>query len=218
MRLQAALLAVLLALLAAPSPHPSAAQAPLLWVYDAGEDITSVDMSLNGSIAAYASLSKVGVISQSGSLLWSMSATPTTARRGVCVSPDGGYMLIVNGSRVALYTTSGNMLWEHSYSPYAPIDISVSLGASVSAVVESYKLHIYDKDGNEIGQVLADSGNFMSVDVSRNGARVAAGGDVFNKKVYMCDSDGTLKWTPYDTGWEVVDLEDSIEGVEHWEG
>ncbi|RLG51664.1 MAG: hypothetical protein DRN96_04715 [Thermoproteota archaeon] len=213
MRLQAALLAVLLALLAASSPPPSAAQAPLLWVYDAGEDVTSVDMSLNGSVVAYASLSKVGVISQSGSLLWSAPANPTTARRGVCISPDGGYMLIVNSSRVALYTTSGTMLWEQSYAPYAPIDISVSLGASISAVVESNKLHIYDKNGNEMGQVLAESGNLMSVDVSRNGARVAAGGDVFNKKVYMCDPNGTLKWTPYDTSWEVVDVELNPSGL-----
>ena len=208
MKLQLALLAVLtlLPVTAAPLSH-TGAQAPLLWVYDVGEEVYVVDISDDGSTIAYASSSKVGLLDSLGNLAWSMPAVPTIARRGLDLSPDGTHLIVANETRVALYTATASRVWEKSYAPYAAAEVSTSVGGLVSAVVESYRLHIYNRAGAEVGSANSVQQDLQAVDVSANGATVAAGGDVLDTHIYMCDPDGSFKWTPYDAGWEVLDVE-----------
>ncbi len=208
MRLQLALLAILMLLPAATAPLKSTgAQAPLLWTYDVGEEVYVVDISNNGSIVAYASQSKVGLLSSLGTQTWYTPANPTIARKGLDLSPDGTYLIFADGEKVALYTTTAVKMWEKSYAPYAAAEVSTSAEGLVSAVVESTRLHIYNRAGAEIGSASSVRGDFQAVDVSANGVAVAAGGDILDTHIYMYSPDGSSKWPPYDAGWEVYDVE-----------
>ena len=203
MRIQLLAAFVLLLLpIAALQPTGVSAQAPLAWFYDAGEELCGVDISGDGAIIAYATQGtqgKAGILNASGSQLWEIAAIPVTTK-GVSLSPDGSYILVVNEHSITLYNvTTGAQLWTHSYAPNAPSDMSVSIEGMISAVVESFRLHIYSRTGLEIGS-LNGLNDLACVDVSVNGATIAVGGGIFDNRVYMCRPDGTLLWPPYHVG------------------
>jgi len=190
----------------------------LLWSYEAGDGVTSISMSSDGSYVAagFGWTSKVRfntsfgenrvyLFDRTGNILWDYKTEGTVS--SVSLSSDGSYVAVGSLDNVYLFDPSGNLLWSYKTDSYVG-HVSISPDGSHVAAQVGYDVYLFDRLGNLLWSYKTDNW-VRSVSISSDGSYIAAGSG--DKKVYFFDRSGNLLWS-YNTGENVNIVSVSSDG------
>lgn len=191
----------------------------LLWRYEAGDRVTSISMSSDGSYVAAGfewtskvrfntsfGENRVYLFDRSGNILWDYKTEGTVS--SVSLSSDGSYVAVGSlDGYVYLFDPSGNLLWSYKTDSYVG-QVSISSDGSHVAAQVGYDVYLFDRLGNLLWSYKTDNG-VRSVSISSDGSYIAAGSD--DKKVYFFDGSGNLLWS-YNAGNPVNRVSISSDG------
>jgi len=165
----------------------------LLWEMKGSGAITSVSISSDGSlVAAGSETGKVYLFDAGGAMIQEYSALGSVS--DIQVSSDGSVVgVATEGKMVYLLDRFGSLLWEKS-TPSKAEKIRLSTnGESIGTSCMRF-VYLFDGSGEEIWS-FEQSGRIIDMDMSADGSRISAGGNLFYYLDTISDAQGSVSDT-----------------------